>query len=424
MKNNSRVLKKSLNVMTWCLIIFLGIHLIARSLDGSISQKVQTNIVLLKTKLNKAIITTIVKENYPIANYVLEDREHSTISEKVIYSILGEFPIHDFIKDTYIYKPQDKDPTYENILKTKKQLVEPITELTSDTVDEPEEAEVESPIATVDETIASHTEDIDVFTPIKIGTEYSLERLSDYDFLVHNFYSISGITTIPRDRLNGKELVQMDLNMVNGNQAPQILIYHTHSQEAFIDSVEGDVSDTIVGVGEYLAKILREQYGYNVIHNTESYDFKNGALDRDKAYTYAYSAVEEILQTYPTIEVVLDVHRDGLKDDMHLVTEINGKSTAKIMFVNGISHSTSQGEIDYLYNPYVKENLAFSLQLQLKAESYYPEFTRRIMIKAYRYNLHFKPKSALVEVGAQTNTVNEVMNAMEPLAVMIDEVLK
>lgn len=417
---DNRVLKKSLNIAIWCLILFLGIHLITRSMDWSFGERIHSNFDRIKYRVNRVVIKTVLIENYPLGSFVLENREKSSVSKKIIDSVLSEFPIYNFVKDTFVYEAQKKDPSYEFLRKSSLEIGNPIGEFPLEDI---KELEVEvAEVEFVEETI--EIEDLDVFSPAKVGVEYSLEKLNDYDFLVHNFYSISGITTIPRNQLNGKELVQMDLAMKNGNQAPQILIYHTHSQEAFVDSVEGEVSDTIVGVGEYLAKILREQYGYNVLHNTEAYDLIDGVLDRDKAYTQAYYSIEEILQRYPTIEVVLDIHRDGVKDHIHLVTEVNNKPTARIMFVNGISRSSSQGEIEYLYNPYVKDNLAFSLQLQLEAAKYYPEYTRRIMIKAYRYNLHFKPKSALIEVGAQTNTVSEAMNAMEPLAVMIDEVLK
>ncbi len=149
----------------------------------------------------------------------------------------------------------------------------------------------------------------------------------------------------------------------------------------------------------------------------------NGTLDRSKAYDYASEGLEKILDQYPSIEVIIDLHRDGVNEGVHLVTEVNGKPTAQIMFVNGISRSTMQGDIPYLYNPYIQDNLAFSLMLQLKAKAYYPDFTRRILINAYRYNLHFRPRSILVETGAQTNTLEEAMNAMEPLAVMLHEIL-
>ena len=77
-----------------------------------------------------------------------------------------------------------------------------------------------------------------------------------------------------------------------------------------------------------------------------------------------------------------------------------------------------------LENENLPENLAFSLQMQLAARVYYPTLTRDIYIKGYRYNMHLKGKTMLVEVGAQTNTFEEAKNSMEPLADLLDKVLK
>jgi stage II sporulation protein P len=74
-------------------------------------------------------------------------------------------------------------------------------------------------------------------------------------------------------------------------------------------------------------------------------------------------------------------------------------------------------------NPYLEDNLAFSFQMQLAAAEYYPDFTRKIYLKGYRYNMHYCPKSLLVEVGAQNNTLEEAKNAMEPLADVLSKVL-
>ena len=178
----------------------------------------------------------------------------------------------------------------------------------------------------------------------------------------------------------------------------------------------------MVGIGNYLTKLL-EQKGYNVIHDTSVYDLKDGELDRNKAYTYALDGITGILQKYPSIEVVLDVHRDGVREGVHLVSEVNGKPTANIMFFNGLSQ-TPTGEIEYLQNPYREDNLAFSFQLQLKSEAYFPGYTRKIYLKGLRYNLHLRPRSALIEVGAQTNTYEEALNAMEPLSELLDMVLQ
>lgn len=237
-----------------------------------------------------------------------------------------------------------------------------------------------------------------------------------YEYLMGNFYTVVSSTTLRREDINAQELMNIDMKMKGGNNSPQILIYHTHGHEDFVDSVSGDTSTTIIGVGDYLTKILTEQYGYNVIHITDSFDYVNGVFDRHKAYDYAYEKIAQVLADNPSIEVVIDLHRDGVGENTRLVTDVNGKQTAKIMFFNGISRLNDIGEIGYLYNPYRKENLAFSLQMKVLSEEYYDGFTRRNYIQAYQYNLHMRPKSTLIEVGAQTNTLQEELNAMEPLA--------
>ena len=91
-----------------------------------------------------------------------------------------------------------------------------------------------------------------------------------------------------------------------------------------MDSTEGDVNTTVIGVGEHLAQILREQYGYQVLHNTDTFDLVDGKLDRSKAYNYAEPVVTQILEENPSIEVVIDLHRDGVDESKHLVTESMG----------------------------------------------------------------------------------------------------
>lgn len=245
------------------------------------------------------------------------------------------------------------------------------------------------------------------------------EKLKDFDYLIQNFYQIDNTTTINGSQLNVDALLGKDVRLSHDASTPQILIYHTHSQEGYADSVPGDASTTVVGVGDYLAKLLTEQYGMNVIHHKGEYDVG----DRDHAYSRAGPGLEQVLAENPQVEVVIDLHRDGVREDTRLVTEINGTKMAKIMFFNGLSRTTSTGDIDYLYNPYIADNLAISFQMQLKAAEYYPGFTRRIYLKGYRYNMHYCPKSLLIEVGAQTNTLEEAMNAMVPLADLLNKVL-
>ena len=185
----------------------------------------------------------------------------------------------------------------------------------------------------------------------------------------------------------------------------------------------GDPTTTIVGVGDYLTELLTQKYGYQVIHDTSVYDYVDGKLDRSKAYTYAEEGIAKILQENPSIEVVIDLHRDGVAETTHLLTEVDGKKMAKIMFFNGLSYSRVNGDIVYLYNPYRDDNLAMSLQMQLIGKAYYPDFLRNIYVNAYRYCLHERGRSMLIEAGAQTNTVEEVKNAMEPLADILNKFL-
>lgn len=174
--------------------------------------------------------------------------------------------------------------------------------------------------------------------------------------------------------LRPEEFLNKDLSITKDVTKPQILIFHTHSQETFADSVAGDPTTTIVGVGDYLTELLTQKYGYQVIHDTSVYDYVDGKLDRSKAYTYAEEGIAKILQENPSIEVVIDLHRDGVAETTHLLTEVDGKKMAKIMFFNGLSYSRVNGDIGYLYNPYRDDNLAMSLQMQLIGKAYYPDF--------------------------------------------------
>ena len=254
--------------------------------------------------------------------------------------------------------------------------------------------------------------------------DLSSEKLADYDFLLRNFYIVDENTDDKAVTLDAASFLAEDFSLKKEVKEPQILIYHSHSQETFQDSREGERADTIVGVGDYLEKILTEKYGYQVLHITEAFDMMSGELDRSKAYDYACDYVEKVLEENPSIEVVIDLHRDGIDENRRLVTEINGKPTAQLLFYNGLSYTKSQGKVSYLPNPYIQDNLAFSFQLEYQAALYYPTLYRGIYLAGLRYNLHLKKRALLLEAGAQTNTVQEVKNAMEPFADILNRVLE
>lgn len=267
------------------------------------------------------------------------------------------------------------------------------------------------------------TEYVETLAGVPTGEIYSEKALMDYDFLLGHFYTVDPTTLANSKLINGTDLLQKDLTIDLDGAEPKILIYHTHSQEGYADSEAGNADDTVVGVGEQLKKVLEEKYHVAVCHDLSVYDMQDGKEDRNKAYSQAAVAVQNLLDEHPSIEVTIDLHRDGVPDNVHLETEINGKKTAKIMFLNGLCRNSNGDVNDFAQNPNLSDNLAFSLQLQLKAKAYFPELVRHIYLRAYRYNLHFKPRSLLVEVGAQNNTVAEAKNAMEPLADILYAVL-
>ncbi len=246
---------------------------------------------------------------------------------------------------------------------------------------------------------------------------YTKEAFLNRQELMQTFYVVDPSTSAPEQIMDIEYLLQKDMTLSTKVEGPQILIYHTHSQEGFVDSVIGDPSTTIVGAGEKLADCLRT-YGFEVIHETGEYDIES----RSTAYSNIQPVLEKYLADYPSIQVMIDLHRDEVKEGK-LVTEIDGVPTARFMFFNGMSHLNSVGDIGYLYNPNKEDNMAFAFQLQYLSNQYFPGLSRKIYLKGYRYNLHYLPKSLLIELGAQTNTVEEIWNACEPLSEVIARVL-
>lgn len=255
----------------------------------------------------------------------------------------------------------------------------------------------------------------------KEAKKFHAKKWESPTYLRKYIYQIDSTTTATDGELNGRVLMNMDLRLKKSDQ-PQILIYHTHGSETYRGSRKGRKSDTVIGVGDVLVKNLRQRK-IKAIHDRNIYDVKNGKEERSKAYNYAANAIEENLRKYPSIRVVIDLHRDGVNEKTKLVTMQKGRQMAQIMFFNGMSRTAANGDIKYLKNPNKQMNLAFSLQLQAQAMKKYPGFTRKIYMKGYRYNLHYRGRSLLVEVGAQNNTLSQAKASMSLLAELLNDVL-
>lgn len=192
---------------------------------------------------------------------------------------------------------------------------------------------------------------------------------------------------------------------------PQILIVHTHGSESY-SMTDGDLYEesdpyrttdcthNVVRVGEEMATVFRA-YGFQVIHDTTLCDYPsyNGAYDRSKA------VVEQWLEQYPTIKVVLDVHRDALVGSngevYKMVSTEAGRKVAQVMMVLGTDAKAS--------HPRWKDNMAFALRLQRNLVKGYASLARPTVLRTSRYNQQLCPGSILVEVGGHGNTLSEAI---------------
>lgn len=196
-------------------------------------------------------------------------------------------------------------------------------------------------------------------------------------------------------------------------EGPQILIVHTHGSESY-SQTDGDTYEesdpyrttdcthNVVKVGEEMATVFRA-HGFQVIHDTTLFDYPaySGAYDRSKA------AVEQWLKEYPTIKIVLDVHRDALVgkegEVYKLVSQEAGNKVAQVMLVVGTSGSGAE-------HPRWKDNLAFAVKLQQGLVRGYTSLARPIVLRNSRYNQQLLPGSLLVEVGGHGNTLSEAID--------------
>ena len=222
----------------------------------------------------------------------------------------------------------------------------------------------------------------------------------------------------PQLDLDVAALAEAPLELEIPEEGPQVLIMHTHGSEAYTPDGEdvyeptgecrtADKTKSVVRVGEEIAKVLTEM-GLSVVHDTALYDYPeyNGAYDRSLA------AVEPYLAQYPTIRVVLDVHRDALLGEdgtiYKPITTVNGEDSAQVMLVMG-----SNALYDH---PKWEENLSLAVKIQAEMNTLWPTLARPIGLRENRYNQQLTTGSLLVEVGSHGNTLQEALAAARMFA--------
>lgn len=197
------------------------------------------------------------------------------------------------------------------------------------------------------------------------------------------------------------------------NEKPRVLIYHTHATESYLPAKEGNYhttkeENTVRDAGEVLTEALEEQ-GIGVVHDKTLHDNPS----YNESYSRSYETVKALLQKYPTIECIIDLHRDATAaETAGPVAEVNGKNSAVYSYV--ISNTTETYE----------ENSAFLSKLNSIADSKYPGYTGEILERPYWYNQELSGKSVLIEMGNNRNNIEEVRRCAKIFGEILAEALE
>ena len=200
---------------------------------------------------------------------------------------------------------------------------------------------------------------------------------------------------------------------VTPSDAPQVLIVHTHTTECYMSYYAGyynaddvtrttDMTQSVAAVGKALAEELHKA-GIGVLHDTTLHD----SPQYSGAYSRSEDTIKAYLAQYPSIRVVIDLHRDAMMyDDLTKVkptATVDGQKAAQVMLVVGGTDTAD------LPNAHCEDNLRLGLQLQHTLETAYPTLTRPLYVVDARYNQGLLAGSLLIEVGTDANTLSEAL---------------
>lgn len=206
---------------------------------------------------------------------------------------------------------------------------------------------------------------------------------------------------------------------------PLVLVYQTHSQESYLPELSPgedpgslnpekafspDPARNVTRVGAELVRQLNSR-GIGALHSTVVHD----AEGRLVAYDRSLATAREIMAQYPSIRVLVDVHRDSARGE-ETTAQVNGEPAARIMIVLG-----TDGRLPH---PRWKENYNFALKLVQLMEEKYPGLSRGVYPKSYRFNQHLLPAALLYEVGGVDNTMEEALRSVRALADILAELAR
>lgn len=246
---------------------------------------------------------------------------------------------------------------------------------------------------------------------------------------VTNSYGNVKVKNVNKTSINIEKILSEKIDLTVEKDKPSVLIFHTHTTETYQMLDRGfyevgfmtrtkDSALNMVRVGKAICEEI-EKAGYQVIHDTEIHD-----LSYNGAYAHSRKKVEEYLKKYPTIEVVLDIHRDAIQQSdgtkIKPTARIQGKKAAQIMLISGC-----QEEGNPIENfPDWRYNLTFAVHLQNQLEAMFPGITRPLYFCPRKYNMNLTHCSLLVEVGSDSNTLEEAVYTGKCIGTALSEIMK
>lgn len=234
---------------------------------------------------------------------------------------------------------------------------------------------------------------------------------------------------VNKTQVNLKEILNEKIDLSVTKDEPSVLIYHTHTTETYHllerdfypvgwATRSNDKGRNMVRVGEEICREL-EKAGYKVIHDKEIHDAKYTG-----AYAKSRKSIESYLKKYPSIQITLDIHRDAIQltdgTKIKPVAEIKGKKAAQIMIIAGCQEEG--GPVTNL--PDWRYNLTFAVHLQNKLEELFGGITRPLYFCPRSYNMNVTHCSLLVEVGSDSNTLQEAVYTGKCIGTALAEIMK
>ena len=260
----------------------------------------------------------------------------------------------------------------------------------------------------------------------KDGTIYEKQYKNEG---VTNSFGLVKVKNVNKASINIEEILKERIDLSVNKDKPSVLIFHTHTTETYQILDRGfyetgfmtrtkDAGQNMVRVGKEICGEI-EKAGYKVIHDTEIHD-----LSYNGAYEHSRKKVEEYLKKYPSIQIVLDIHRDAIQQSdgtkIKPTATIQGKKAAQIMIISGCQEKGNPIENfpDWRYN------LTFAVHLQNQLEKMFQGITRPLYFCPRKYNMNLSHCSLLVEVGSDSNTLEEAVYTGKCIGSALGEIMK